>query len=497
MNQIRSMIDAQGLKETGGIRAVIFDMDGVLTDSEPLINAAAIAMFKEKGLVVQPEDFLPFVGTGEDRYIDGVAETHHIAHDLPAAKARTYEIYLDLVPKQLKAFPGAVELVRACRKAGLRVAVASSADRIKIEANLRQIGLPPQSWDAVVFGEEAQNKKPAPDLFLAAAAKLGLSPGQCVVVEDAINGIEAAKAAGIRCVAVAQTFPPDRLQQADLVRRNLLEVSVADLTGEASNCRDDADSPAVIESRPSTFDVRYSSQGGVWGFWATLGLTIVAMIAAVIAQFVALIIWLVATGGLRRGAFPQGASSNGLLLAMATWFAVPVVLGLVFLFARIRTGPDALHYLGFRPVRGRTLLRWSAALLILVVFSDALTVWLGKPISPQFMCDAYRTAGFLPIFWLALLVAAPLTEESLFRGFLFEGLLHSRLGAAGAVVLSAVAWAITHLQYDFYGIATIAVSGLLLGYVRLKSGSVYATLFLHGLMNLIATLEVALLSRGS
>src|SRR4030095_3393608 len=98
------------------IKAVIFDMDGVLTDSEPLINAAAIAMFKEKGLVVQPEDFLPFVGPREDRYVGGVAEKYGLALDLPASKARTYEIYLELVPTHLKAFPGGSELVHACRQ---------------------------------------------------------------------------------------------------------------------------------------------------------------------------------------------------------------------------------------------------------------------------------------------------------------------------------------------------------------------------------------------
>lgn len=214
------------------IRAVIFDMDGVLTDSEPLINAAAIAMFKEKGLIVQPDDFLPFVGTGEDRYIGGVAEKYHFALDLPAAKARTYQIYLDLVPKQLRAFPGACDLIQNCRHTGLRTAVASSADKIKIEANLRQIGMPPEQWDALVWGEEGANKKPAPDIFLRVAAKLQVDPGQCVVVEDAVNGIDAAKSARMRCIAVAQTFPIDRLQKADLVRQSLVDVSVADLLGE-------------------------------------------------------------------------------------------------------------------------------------------------------------------------------------------------------------------------------------------------------------------------
>src|SRR5260370_40294590 len=93
------------------ISAVIFDMDGVLTDYEPLINAAAMAMFREKGLPVRPEEFLPFVGTGEDRYIGGVAELHHFPLDLPAAKRRMYEIYLELVPTRLEVFPGALRLV--------------------------------------------------------------------------------------------------------------------------------------------------------------------------------------------------------------------------------------------------------------------------------------------------------------------------------------------------------------------------------------------------
>ena len=219
------------MSEQPGICGVIFDMDGVLTDSEPLINAAAIAMFKERGLEAQPDDFLPFVGTGEDRYIGGVAEKHRFPLDLPSAKRRTYEIYLQLVPVRLKAFPGAVELVHACRQAGLRLAVASSADEVKIVANLQQIGLPPDTWGALVTGDDVVLKKPAPDIFLAAAAKLGLLPAQCAVVEDAVNGVQAAKAAGMRCVAVAQTFPATQLQNADLVRQDIAALSLTDLTG--------------------------------------------------------------------------------------------------------------------------------------------------------------------------------------------------------------------------------------------------------------------------
>jgi HAD superfamily hydrolase (TIGR01509 family) len=174
---------------TSNIRAVIFDMDGVLTNSEPLINEAAIAMFKEKGLTVQPDDFLPFVGAGEERYVGGVAEKYGFPFDAVAGKQRTYEIYFDLVPTKLAAFPGVQELVNMCRKAGLRVAVASSADRVKVAVNLQKIGLPLEWWDAVVSGELVKHKKPAPDIFLVAAQNLNVNAADCVVVEDAVNGI--------------------------------------------------------------------------------------------------------------------------------------------------------------------------------------------------------------------------------------------------------------------------------------------------------------------
>ncbi len=213
------------------IEAIIFDMDGVLTDSEPLINEAAIRMFREMGIEVCPEDFAPFVGAGENRYIGGVAEKYGRVIDIAVAKKRTYEIYLQLVPKSLRAFPGAVEFVLTCRREDLKTALASSADEIKIQANLRKIDLPPEGWDAIVTGEDVAHPKPQPEIFLAAARKLGLGPENCCVVEDALNGIEAAKAAGMRCIAVAQTFPAALLDKADVVRPSIAEVTLTDLTG--------------------------------------------------------------------------------------------------------------------------------------------------------------------------------------------------------------------------------------------------------------------------
>jgi beta-phosphoglucomutase len=84
-------------------------------------------------------------------------------------------------------------------------------------------------WNTIVTGEDALHKKPAPDGFLSAAENLGVMPSECVVVEDAVNGVQAAKAAGMRCVAVATTFPADRLQEADVVRAGIADVQLSDL----------------------------------------------------------------------------------------------------------------------------------------------------------------------------------------------------------------------------------------------------------------------------
>lgn len=209
----------------GKIKAVIFDMDGVLTDSEPLINMAAIKMFEELGVNVKPEDFHPFIGTGEERYIGGVAEKYGLSLNLQAAKKRTYEIYLQLVPNHLNAFPGAVELVKDCRRCGLKTALASSADIIKIKANMDKIGLPLEEWDCVVSAEDVTRRKPAPDIFLKAAEKMKLTPAECLVIEDAVNGIQAAKAAGMPCIAVAHTFPKEKLKEADVIKSKISDIN--------------------------------------------------------------------------------------------------------------------------------------------------------------------------------------------------------------------------------------------------------------------------------
>lgn len=213
------------------IGAVIFDMDGVLTDSDRIVNEAAMAMFRERGLETRPEDYTPFVGMGEDRYLAGVAKVHGFPIDVAAAKKRTYEIYFELTRSRSLAFPGAVELARRCKTSGLKVALASGGDRVRVDWNLRAIGLPAEWWDAVIAADDVKNKKPAPDIFLAAARALGVDSSACVVIEDAVNGVKAARAAAMRCVAVAHTFTADQLGEADVVRDRIAAVAPADLVG--------------------------------------------------------------------------------------------------------------------------------------------------------------------------------------------------------------------------------------------------------------------------
>ena len=205
------------------VQAVLFDMDGVLVDTERQICLAAMQMFKESGVSVQPEDFLPFVGAGENRYLGGVAEKYGVTLDIDAAKFRTYTIYGEIVHGRLEPLAGVREFIARCHAAGIKTAIATSADFMKMDINLREIGLPAETFDATVNGLEVVHKKPSPEIYLTAAQKVGIEPSHCLVVEDAINGVQAAKAAGMYCLALTTSFDAEQLQQADWICRDLSE----------------------------------------------------------------------------------------------------------------------------------------------------------------------------------------------------------------------------------------------------------------------------------
>jgi len=205
------------------IKGVLFDMDGVLVDSESFICKAAIIMFNELGINALPDDFIPFVGMGENRYIGGVAEKHGISVNINKVKARTYQIYETIIRGQLKPLPGVYEFIEKCRKKKFKLAIATSADSVKMEANLREIGLSSSIFNATVTGIDVINKKPFPDIYIKAAGCIGLKPEECLVAEDAVSGVKAAKVAGCKCLAVTTSFDREKLKEADWICNSLMD----------------------------------------------------------------------------------------------------------------------------------------------------------------------------------------------------------------------------------------------------------------------------------
>jgi len=212
------------------LKAVLFDMDGVLVDSEEYICQAGILMFREKGLKVKEEDFVPFIGMGENRYLGGVAESYGFPFDVEKDKKRCYEIYDSITKGKLQPLAGVHEFLRRCKERSLKIAVATSADEIKMRINLREIGIPAETFNATVNGLEVEKKKPFPDIYLKAAERLNTDPGCCLVVEDAISGEKAGKAAGCKVLAITTSFAPEEFKLADWKAMNLREAPQECLT---------------------------------------------------------------------------------------------------------------------------------------------------------------------------------------------------------------------------------------------------------------------------
>jgi len=202
------------------LKLVIFDMDGVLVDSEPAITHASIESLKEIGVNAKEKDFKEFTGMGDDKFIQGVAEKYGKTYDVKL-KLRAYEIYT-IRKNRVKVFPKAKKLIQNINNIGLKCAVASASDLVKVKINLKRIklgkslkiitmdgsqdGMKSKRLIYVITGTDVKNKKPDPEIFLKAAQSAGISPEYCLVTEDAVSGIQAAKAAGMKCIGVTTSF---------------------------------------------------------------------------------------------------------------------------------------------------------------------------------------------------------------------------------------------------------------------------------------------------
>ena len=180
-------------------------------------------MFNRKGLQVEADDFIPFVGKGENRYIGGVAEKYNFPVNIEEVKAITYQIYSELVEDKELILPGVHEFIKKALSKNLKLAVATSADKIKMEVNLKNMGLDENIFTATVNGLEVERKKPFPDIFIRAAGKCGLHPSECLVVEDAVSGVEAALKAGCKCLALTTSFSKEDLSGAHWISDSLAD----------------------------------------------------------------------------------------------------------------------------------------------------------------------------------------------------------------------------------------------------------------------------------
>jgi HAD superfamily hydrolase (TIGR01509 family) len=212
--------------------AVIFDMDGVLVDGEPLHFAAVNELLAEEGRSISLDEYRPYMGTK--------AGWREMVSDL--GLARPYEYYSprynELITSQYRACsvasPGAIASVSALRSAGIPVAVCSSSIEPWVTACLETIGLL-ADFEVLVTGSDIEHGKPAPDIYLLAAERLGVDPATCLAIEDAPAGIASAKAAGMTCWAVRTEYTRGiPLPGADRELESLLEIEVADITGVAA-----------------------------------------------------------------------------------------------------------------------------------------------------------------------------------------------------------------------------------------------------------------------
>ncbi|MBX7259093.1 MAG: HAD-IA family hydrolase [Candidatus Hydrogenedentes bacterium] len=209
--------------------ALIFDMDGVLADTEPLIARASIDMFRELyGVELTAEDFRPFIGTGAVRYVEGPAEKIGLKIDLKRAlevRFRNFSALLDA--GECRPCPGAIELVRAAADSGeWNLAIATSSPTDKANVTLNAIQAPVDKFDVIITGDMVTHKKPHPEIYIAAQNAVGLPCSQCLVVEDAVTGVQSAKSANLRCLAVTSSFRASDLSLADCIVDSLEHVTL-------------------------------------------------------------------------------------------------------------------------------------------------------------------------------------------------------------------------------------------------------------------------------
>jgi membrane protease YdiL (CAAX protease family) len=238
----------------------------------------------------------------------------------------------------------------------------------------------------------------------------------------------------------------------------------------------------------------------VWGAGLTIAVGIAIFIGFATVQSLVALFFAVdqyaANPGLDVFQLAQNLSTNGLLISIATILSAIAGVGLIFLFIKLRKGISISEYLELKPLTGKIILLLCGLGFALIAVSAIANLVLGISGDSGFTVQAYQSSVWPWLFGLAVVIFAPAFEEAFFRGFLFIGLKQSRLGATGAIILTSLVWAALHLQYDYYGMATILALGIILGIVRLKTGSLWGSIVIHSFWNLLTFVSVSLIVGG-
>jgi HAD superfamily hydrolase (TIGR01509 family) len=207
------------------LRALVFDFDGLILETETPAYQAWAEIFREHGVELAPERWSDVIGRDFRFDVHGhLEELTGRAHDRDATKARRNARRDELVNAQ-KLLGGVVEIFREAKAEGLKVGVASSSTREWVCGHLERLSFM-EGWDAIVCRADVAHAKPAPDLYLKAVATMGVAARDAVALEDSPNGIASAKAAGLRVVAV----PNPLTETLDLRAADVLVPSLADMT---------------------------------------------------------------------------------------------------------------------------------------------------------------------------------------------------------------------------------------------------------------------------
>jgi uncharacterized protein len=224
----------------------------------------------------------------------------------------------------------------------------------------------------------------------------------------------------------------------------------------------------------------------IWGYWTTLGWSIVAFL---LGQFVGfgVLLWL------RGGALDSVLQTpfDGVLVTIFIALSNPVTISVLAIAVRLARS-DLSDYFALKWPAAHDLAFGIAALVVLIAAGDALLYLSGRDLVTEFQLQSYTTAaaaGWLPAMFAAAIVIAPAGEEAVFRGFLFRGWVRSPRSVWPTITMISILWAMLHIQYDLTGVLQIFVIGLFLGWMRWRSGSLVLTFLLHALFNLEGTLE--------